>query len=173
MKWSLPLYATLLLNLAGCQHFPLLAKADNKQSSPAKLEQLSEYGAKFAREYESAAEETCTKYRQLYQQGDWRAGWTLALQATKTKSKHCLNNKQAIQVLSTLESQQEINPELLWLTQLHLSWLIKLDKQTKKINQLKRANSRVQTKSIELEKENQDLVEKLDALKAIETSINQ
>jgi hypothetical protein len=30
-----------------------------------------------------------------------------------------------------------------------------------------------QTKSIELEKENQDLVEKLDALKAIETSINQ
>jgi hypothetical protein len=53
MKWSLPLYATLLLNLAGCQYFPLLAKADNKQSSPAKLEQLSEYGAKFAREYES------------------------------------------------------------------------------------------------------------------------
>ena len=38
---------------------------------------------------------------------------------------------------------------------------------------LKRTKNRMQTEMIELEKQNQDLVEKLDALKAIETSINQ
>ena len=56
---------------------------------------------------------------------------------------------------------------------MHLKWLGGLEQQVKKIRQLKRTISRKQSKLTELEKENQDLLQKLEALKAIETSINQ
>ncbi|WP_221899864.1 hypothetical protein [Bathymodiolus platifrons methanotrophic gill symbiont] len=53
-----------------------------------------------------------------------------------------------------------------------MKWLGGLEQQVKKIRQLKRTISRKQSKLTELEKENQDLLQKLEALKAIETSIN-
>ena len=163
----------LLLGLAGCQNFPALYSSAKPQITTEKIEQLSEYGAKFATEYNRAAQKTCTKYTRLYQQGDWRAGWVLALQVSATNNKHCLDNTAAIQILETLESQKKIDPELLWLTQVHLNWLKELEQQTKSVSQLKRAANRKQSRVNELVKENQDLVEKLEALKAIETSINQ
>ena len=173
MRCSLLLYGALLVSLLGCQHLPSIYAPEKTQATSPKLEQLSKYGAKFAYEYSSAAKETCAKYTQLYQEGDWHAGWILALQVTDTKNKHCLNSKEAIQILTTLESEKKINPELLWLTHVHLSWLGGLEQQAKKVSQLKRVISRKRALINELEKENLDLVEKLEALKAIETSINQ
>ncbi len=173
MKCSLLLCGTLLVSLTGCQSLPSNRFVEPVQAIPQNLEQISEYGAKFASEYKGAVKETCTKYTQLYQQGDWRAGWIMALQVTETKLKHCLNSKEAIHILTTLETQKKITPELLWLTQIHLSWLNELELQAKKASQIKRAINRKQVQINELKKENQDLVEKLEALKAIETSINQ
>lgn len=173
MKWSFLLYAALIIYLTGCQHIPRIYSTDKTQAPVQDVEQLSDYGAKFATEYSDAAKETCVKYKQLYQDGDWRAGWILALQVTGNKNKHCLNSKQARQMLTTLESDKKINTELLWLIQVHQRWLTLQEQKIKKITQLKRVISRKQGLIIELETENQDLMEKLEALKAIETSINQ
>jgi hypothetical protein len=170
MKWFLLLYGVLILNLTGCQN---VIRMYSTVKTPHNVEQLSVYGAEFADEYSSNAKETCTKYKQLYQEGDWSAGWILALQVTGNKNKHCLNSKQAIQILTRLKSEKKINPELLWLTQLHLSWLTEQEQKIKEVSQLKSVMSLNQALITELETENQDLVEKLEALKAIETSINQ
>ena len=173
MKCSLLLYVAILVALSGCQNFPVLYPTNKTHVPATTLDQLSLYGAKFAYEYKDAATATCTKYTRLYQQGDWRAGWILALQLSDTKSKQCLSSKQAIQILTTLQSAAKIDPDLMWLTEVHLNWLIELEKKAKKVSQLRREISRKQAQVTELEAQNQNLVEKLEALKAIETSINQ
>ena len=173
MKYALLMLAALSVSLTACQPVSRIHSAEKVQETSTNLEQLAEYGVKFASEYKAAATETCTNYTKLYQQGDWRAGWILALQVTEPNNNSCVNSEQAIQILTTLENQKKINPELLWLMHVHLSWLEGLEQQQKNVNQLKRAYSLKQSQMSELKQENQDLVEKLEALKAIETSINQ
>lgn len=173
MKGSLILYSVLLLSLTACQYLPSYHPTDKANLITDEGGQLMSYGAKFANEYNSVATETCTKYKQFYQEGDWRAGWILALQVTDTKKTHCLNSKEAIQILTRLETENKINSNLMWLTNVHLSWLDGQEQQAKKLRLLKRSISKKKAQLIELKKENVDLVEKLEALKAIETSINQ
>ncbi|TXK95009.1 hypothetical protein BMR07_01095 [Methylococcaceae bacterium CS1] len=105
MKWSLALYVAILISFSGCHnfHFPPGHSVEKEE----KIDQLSQYGAKFAFEYSDAEQEVCTKYTQLYQEGDWRAGWVLALQVTEIKSQHCLSSEEAIQILTTLESEKK------------------------------------------------------------------
>ncbi|OQK17339.1 hypothetical protein AU255_05505 [Methyloprofundus sedimenti] len=172
MKCAIFILAALSVSLTACQPVSRVYSVEKAPETSFNFKQLSEYGVKFDSEYKAAATEACTNYTKLYQQGDWRAGWILALQVTEPIKKSCVNSEEAIQILTTLENQNNINPELLWLLRVHLSWLEELKLQSKNVNQLKRAISRKQSQMHELEQENQDLVEKLEALKAIETSIN-
>lgn len=173
MKGSLLLCSVLLLNLTACQYLPPYHSTDKANPITFESDQLMNYGAKFAIEYNSAIAETCTKYKQLYQDGNWRAGWILAMQTTGNQGKHCLNSKEAIQILTRLETENKINSNVMWLTNVHLNWLDEQEQQAKKLSQLKRSISKKKSQLIELKSENLDLVEKLEALKAIETSINQ
>ena len=168
MKYSVPIFSTLLVSLTACQYVPYINSTEKGQEIPQNLEQLFGYGANFASEYKNAATETCASYAKLYQEGDWHSGWILALQVTEPNNS-CVNSEQAIQILTTLEKQKKIYPELLWLTHVHLSWLKGLEK----VNQLKHAYSLKQSQMSELKQERQDLVGKIDALKAIETSIDE
>lgn len=171
MKAPILLHASLLVLLTSCQYLP--SYQPTEKVSVNEFEQLMNYGAEFASNYPSAAEETCTNYKQLYQGGDWRAGWILALHVTDTSSKHCVNRKEAIQILTTLKTENKVNTHLLWLINVQLLWLKEQTQHTKKISQLMRSISKKKAQIIELKEKNQDLEEKLDALKAIETSINQ
>lgn len=173
MKGSLLLYSVLVLSLTACQYLPSYHSINKANPIAVEGGPLMNYGAKFAYEYNSATAETCTKYKQFYQEGDWRAGWILAIQVTDTKNTHCLNSKEAIQILTRLETENKLNSNLMWLTNVHLSWLDGQEQQAKKLRLLKRSISKKKAQLIELKKENVDLVEKLEALKAIETSINQ
>lgn len=173
MKWSFIFLGILLSFLTSCQNIPAFFSANNSQKKPSKVEQLVNYGAVFAFEYRRVPEATCKKYRQDYQQGDWRAGWVLALHANETKTEHCLNRKQALTILIKLEADKVIYPELLWLTHVHVEWINALQKEENSNNWLKREIDRKRARMTELENANQDLEAKLEALKAIETSINQ
>lgn len=174
MKCSLLLYASLLATLTGCQNYPAFYVTEKAETIEfEEFEEFVNYGAKFAYEYSSALTETCTKYKQLYAEGDWRAGWMLAVYATSTNSQNCLNSKEAIQILTTLETENKINVNLLWLANLHLSWLEGQEKQTTKVNQLMWSMNKKKSQLIELKEQNKNLEEKIDALKEIETSINQ
>ncbi len=176
MNRSIIFYIALTINLYGCQHFPLT----NIQPAPqaktnSKLEQLLKFGANFAHEFNENPTLTCTKFIKLHQEGDWRASWVLALTANKNNSEHCLNSEDAIKILTTLESRNKIYPELSWLNQFHLQLLNKIQNKTEKVTQLhdtigfKRYTNKNQQQLIdELKEENQDLKEKLEALKNID-----
>ena len=179
MKVSFLFYSALTVSLLGCQGRSAFFQFSEKEppSKPDSVvhqhEQIVEYGTKFALDYDVAPKTTCAKFKKLYQQGDWRAGWVLALHIPESESKQCLNITEAVQILTTLESEKKIDPDLIWLNQYHLRLLNKLQQQTKKVSQLKSAMRSNKQQIVDLQDENQDLVEKLEALKAIETSINQ
>lgn len=179
MKWSFLFYSALMVSLLGCQGRPAFFSFSDKERSRTpdsvvfNYEQIVEYGVKFASDYDVAPKTTCAKFKKLYQQGDWRAGWVLALHVPESESKKCLNITEAVQILTTLESEKKIDPDLIWLNQYHLRLLHKLQQQTKEVSQLKSTMLNNKQQLVDLQNENQDLVEKLEALKAIETSIIQ
>ena len=184
MKWFLYCYCALAFSLLGCQHLPSFSIDKEPQSLPVsmpevnELELLVEYGANFAYEHSKASDESCVKYKKLYEQGDWRAGWVLALHVNEVNAQSCLNDKEAILILTALESEKKINPELIWINQYHLRLLQKLQKKTKKISQLQRSVRSMKKQVTGLKEQNKEQSEelealkaKLEALKAIETSI--
>ncbi len=180
MKWTVVLFCVVTVSLIGCQSassfFPF-AEKEKEIIKPKpivhKHEQIIEYGAKFAEVYDKAPEETCKKYNKAFQQGDWRAGWVLALQVSENAKNQCLNINQTVKMLTTLESEKRIDPDLIWLNQNHLLLLQKLQQETIKLNQLNALLRNNKQKLVDLEAKNQDLTEKLEALKAIETSIHE
>lgn len=184
MKWFLYCYCALAFSLLGCQHLPSFSIDKEPQSPPLsmpevnELEQAVRYGANFAYQHSKAADDTCVKYKKLYEQGDWRAGWVLALHVNESNAQSCLNNKEAILILTALESEKKINPELIWVNQYHLRLLQKLQKKTKAMNRLQRSVRHRKKQVADLEVQNKEQSEelealkaKLEALKAIETSI--
>ena len=175
MKWFLFGYCALTFSLLGCQYLPP-SHIENRElpAKPVanKLEQTVEFGVNFAYEYSKTPKDTCIKYKKLYQDGDWRAGWVLALHVNETGNQSCLDSKQAVLILTALESEKKINPELIWLSQYHLRLLKKLQQTTEKVKKLQHVVRRNEQKATDLKKENKEQLEKLEALKAIETSIN-
>lgn len=178
----------LTISLSGCyQPRPNLSLSDNTFPQNNYFEQLAKYGSDFATELEAEPESACNKYQQLHQKGDWRAGWVLALTIAQAKNKQCINTDDAIDVLTELESQQKINPDLIWLNQSYLQLLYKTKESDSIINKLNKtiSTSRKQTsyleeekidleeENIDLEEEKEELSDKLEALKEIETNINQ
>lgn len=180
MKWLLLLcYSSLVFGLLGCQLLapPLPPVPEAKvRHDPKKitseLELAIKYGAIFASEYMQDAKETCAKYKQRYEQGDWRAGWVLALQVDKTSVQSCLKTNEAMLILATLETENKIHSDLRWFNQYHLQQLYLQQQQTKKIRYLKSSIRRYKKQVSELKEENEVQLKKLEALKAIETSIN-
>ncbi len=175
MKWFLFCYSALTFSLLGCQQFsPSYVDKTQRLPEPEinELKRTVSYGANFALEYNIFPKDTCTKYKKLYEEGNWRAGWVLALHVNATNDQPCLEEKEAIAILTTLESEKRIDPELIWLSQYHLRLLQKLQKQTKRISRLERSINSNERQTSDLKKQNQEQLEKLEALKAIETSIN-
>lgn len=174
-------FIILTLTLFGCQHISTTMQpvAKNKED---RLEELLRFGSEFAKQFNRDPKQTCAKYIQLHQDGEWRASWVLALTANKTKSEHCLNSEDAIQILTTLESQGKMYSELKWLNQFHLQLLNKIQQKSSQLSdtvdssQKRRKNQRLSKKGlkrqiVELREENKDLNDKLDALKNIEKDI--
>lgn len=177
MKWFLLCCCTLTFSLAGCQYLPSSMRSE-EQSEVAPEPDVYEqehtimYGANFAIQYNKNPDQTCLKYKQLFEQGYWRAGWVLALHVNETNTQSCLSRAEAVVMLETLESEKKINSEFIWITQNHLRVLQKLQQATKNMGKLKRSVRLYKKKVTELDALNQEQLEKLEALKAIATSIN-
>lgn len=170
-------FIILMLTLLGCQHISTTMQpiAKNKED---RLEALFRFGAEFARQFHRNPKQTCAEYIQFHQDGEWRASWVLALTANKTKSEHCLDSEDAIQILTTLESQGKMYSELKWLNQFHLQLLNKIQEQLSQISDAdekiridRLTKKRLMRQIVKLREQNKDLNEKLDALKNIEKDI--
>jgi hypothetical protein len=176
-------YGSLLVfSLSACSVMPF-STDDEVPVIPTQqneFETLIRYGEKFTLAFEKKPLPTCRKYIKRHRKGDWRAAWVLALAVAKRNSALCLNVKDAISTLTTLTRQKKMLPHFRWLTQFHLRQLRLLQKRDKKISQLIKINNtnkkelnENKQRMNELNLENISLSKKLNALKAIEFSINQ
>lgn len=178
MKWQQLSYSLLFFGLYACQsvtppiNCPLPPPI---QASPfihheKESDQTLTYGSVFASEYKEDPQKTCLKYKALDQQGDWRAGWVMALHSDK-KLHSCLKPKEALSLLKQHASEKKLTPELLWLNQSHLNLLLRKQKQSKEISRLKSTIKEKELQVTDLTSEIEKYLEKFDALKAIETNI--
>ena len=188
MKKPLFYYSIFVLGLAGC-HLPYLKDTVNDApvqpkvqprvetrirtiTRPHQFQQLINYGAEFSAEFAEKPMQTCKKYNQLYKQGDWRAGWVMSMAVAKASSKHCFSFKDTVWFLKNLESKKMIDPKIVWLNQNYSLLVQKLQRATDQSMQLDIDADENQQLIDELIKKNQELVEKLKALKDIETNFN-
>ncbi|MCF6203216.1 MAG: hypothetical protein L3J59_06015 [Methylococcaceae bacterium] len=161
------------LYLQGCQSVDFNPKDEHPQQNPSQFEQLAKFGSDFALQLDAKPKITCKKYIQLHKNGDWRASWVLALTTVQPENIQCVNINDAILVLTTLELQNKINPDLIWLNQSYLALLFKLQENKKTISLLNQSISNSSEHSSSLEEEKKELSKKIEALKNIETNINQ
>ncbi len=163
---------------------PAASEQIPKHTAPNQIEQLMRYTAIFTNEYTKKPKATCVKYKKRLRQNDWQASWALAYNTTKNGRNTCLNTREILKLLSTLQANKKLIPELLWFNQYTLQLNKALKNKARKIYRLQRIinkNKQLldekklenQQKIEDLQLENQDIKEKLDALKAIETSILQ
>ncbi|NOQ16095.1 MAG: hypothetical protein GQ581_03475 [Methyloprofundus sp.] len=193
MKYPLYFYSILFLSLTACQAplpWPTTdeptppIEQEPRQTTPSQREQLMDYSANFTSEYAKEPKNTCVKYKKLHKQGDWLASWVLAYNTPKSGRNTCLKTKEVINILTTLETNKKLTPELLWFNQYYLQLNKTLKNKSRRIyklqhiinknrQQLDERQLENQQQIEDLQLENQDIKEKLDALKAIETSIHQ
>jgi hypothetical protein len=159
------------LSIQGCQSVSLNSKDKQSQQERSQLEQLANFGSAFALQLDAKPKITCKKYIKLHKNGDWRASWVLALTVIQPENIQCVNTNDAILVLTTLELQNKINADLIWLNQSYLALLFKLQENKKTINLLNQNISDSAEHSSSLEEEKEELSEKIEALKNIETNI--
>lgn len=114
----------------------------------------------------------CHKLRKLYQQdqGPWQAGWLLAYSFTDKKS--CISHEQRRSILQSLQAQSVLNHQLNWLNASYIQTLSTIDR-------LKARNALLSEKMAEkdnlqryLQQENALLKSQIQALKAIEKTLN-
>lgn len=175
MKPSLIIFIVLSY-LTGCQQLINPPSINRNINQPNQLEQIKKYGSNFSKEYRLNPKKACLKYNRLYNKGDWRAGWILALSSSII---NCISTDKAHNILTSLESENRVDPDLIWLNSSFQHLLLKygesLDELSKQNDELSKLNNEavvIQDRISILEKENQDLKDKLDALKNIETSIS-
>lgn len=159
------------LGLLGCQSVDLNSKDKQSQQERSQFEQLAKFGSDFVLQLDAKPKITCKKYIKLHKNGDWRASWVLALTVVQPENIQCVNINDAILVLTTLELQNKIHSDLIWLNQSYLALLFKLQENKKSISLLNQNISDSAEHSSSLEEEKEELSEKIEALKNIETNI--
>lgn len=114
----------------------------------------------------------CHKLSKLYQQdqGSWQAGWLLAYSFSGEKS--CISHEQRRSILQSLHDQPVLNPQLKWLNTAYIQTLDIID--ALKARNASLSDKIVQKNSQEqhLQQENALLKSQIQALKAIEKTLN-
>lgn len=114
----------------------------------------------------------CHKLRKLYQQdqGPWQAGWLLAYSFTDKKS--CISHEQRRAILQSLQAQAVLNHQLNWLNASYIQTLDTIDALKARNAMLSKQIAQKDTLQHHLQQENALLKSQIQALKAIEKTLN-
>ncbi len=113
----------------------------------------------------------CKKLIEDYQQqADWQSAWLLVFSLNQNFS--CLNLNKSLKMLTDIQTKQETDSPLSWLNKNQLLLLNKQKNLQSKKNRFYRKNLTLQKQLNETETQLQDVIYKIQALKAIETNIN-
>lgn len=114
----------------------------------------------------------CHKLRKLYQQdqGPWQAGWLLAYSFSGEKS--CISHAQRRSILQLLQDQAVLNPQLKWLNTSYIQTLDTIDALKARNTSLSDKMMQKDSQQQQLQQENALLKSQIQALKAIEKTLN-
>ncbi len=116
----------------------------------------------------------CKKLKQKYKnKPDWQTAWFLVY-SLNTEFR-CLRLGRTLELLNSIQIMPGVYPQLLWINENQLQLHQKLNKLHKlpiKLNRTLKQNNNLQNQLNETEIQRQEAISKIQALKAIETSIN-
>jgi len=160
---------------------PLADPKDSKFFSPTlfcgddakQASLLLKQGAYYQQLSDQKRQKACGQLWQLYQsKGYWQAGWLLAFSFNETPS--CMDHQQRVDILNKLNNTNGINDYVAWLAQSQSQTLGTIDalkQQAKSSKELKTLGA-LKKQNQQLNAENSELKSQIQALKAIEKSIN-
>ena len=157
----------LVLSCSSCQFHTgdqesLIISSDPEQQE--ELYSLLMQGKRYQQFSKLQQQTECRKLKHDYQiQSNWRTAWLLVYALNNDFS--CVSLDETLEMLNTIQTAQNSTESLLWLNKNQIELLANLDKLQKKSASLRKQLKKAQKR---LKKANS----KIQALKAIETSIN-
>jgi hypothetical protein len=104
-------------------------------------------------------------------QKDWQSAWLLVY--LLNEDFNCVNQTKTLKLLKAIQSDKEFSTYLKWLNHNQIVLITKLISLQTKNNNFKKKNNALATQLNEAETQLQDVISKIQALKVIETTINQ
>jgi len=168
------LFILFTLTILGCQTFDPFQSSPKTEETPSEQEQiyrLLRQGRSYAELNKPVQQSLCKRLKKDYQtQADWQTAWLLvyALNADF----NCANQKETLTLLKSINTSLEPDALLLWLNKNQLHSLNDINSLQSTIKKQLRKNNTLKNQLAITKKELEEVNAKIQALKAIETSIN-
>ena len=165
------LFILLALTIQGCQFLDTLQSSPVIPSEQEQIYRLLQQGRSYAELNEPVQQIICERLKKDYQtQADWQTAWLLVYSLNTKFS--CVNQNETQALLKAINTALEPDGLLLWLNKNQLESLNEINSLQSKIDKRQRKNSRLKNQLTVTKKQLEEVNSKIQALKAIETSIN-
>lgn len=158
------LFISLFLMSQGCQSLNAYMPDLSSQDSIVDQQQLTNLilqGMQYQELNKQQQKARCITLKQKYQQRpEWQTAWLLVY--SLNSNLRCLSLNKTLGLMKTIQNMPSIHPQVLWLNKYQIQ-LIKT---------LKQSNNNLKNQLNETERQLQQVISKIQALKAIETNIN-
>ena len=168
------LFILLTLTIQSCQTLDSFQPSQKKVETPGEQEQiyrLLRQGRSYAELNEPVRQSLCKRLKKDYQtQADWHIAWLLVYSLNTDFD--CVNQKETLVLLKEINTALEPDTLLLWLNKNQLQSLNEINSLQSNIRKQLKKNNSLKNQLAITKKELEDVNAKIQALKAIETSIN-
>ena len=136
------------------------------------IHSLLRLGKQYSKLSKEGLQDACKQLELDYlHQKDWQSAWLLVY--LLNEDFNCVNQAKTLKLLKAIQSDKEFSTSLKWLNHNQIELITKLISLQTKNNNFKKKNNNLEKQLNETETQLQDVVSKIQALKVIETTINQ
>ncbi len=168
-------FFSVLISQQGCQtmtqympHFTTQRDADHKKPP---LYTLFQQGMKYQQMTEAQQQVQCNKLKQAYKvEAKWQTAWLLV--NSLNDDFKCISLIETIALVASIEKAPEMSPTVLWLNKNQAQLFNKLKSKQIKVLGLDEKNKQLQAQIKRGETQIKQAVDKIKALKSIETHVN-
>jgi chromosome segregation ATPase len=168
------LFISLTLTIHGCQFQDTIQSSPKTRAPPSEQKQiyrLLRQGRRYAELSEPVQQTMCKRLKKDYQtQVDWQTAWLLVY--SLNTNFNCVSQKETLALIKAINTALEPEGLLLWLNKNQLRSHNEINSLQSKINKQLEKNNSLKDQLTVATKELEEVNAKIQALKAIETSIN-
>jgi hypothetical protein len=169
------LFITLTLTIYGCQIPNTFQPSPETRATPTseqeQIYRLLRQGRRYAELNKPVQQSMCKRLKKDYQtQADWQTAWLLVY--SLNVNFNCVSQKETLTLIKAINTALEPEGLLLWLNENQLRSHNKINSLQSKINRQLKKNKSLKDQLAVATKELEEVNSKIQALKAIETSIN-